>query len=457
MEKIAYSYHTFYFPFVWNSKKMKTMQQYIHCLKQQNKWEDISVHSFEEADPLKVADYQTLQFFTLAARKSLFGWDENFVRCFQYVGAHNATYFIEKTEEINDNKTITRTYKLTLDGIKLKIYNTGIGVLTFEVENYTYCSLEDVKRINEYGRRIFAPYFGSKGICGCCADQLGIIINGETIKTPVSRLQPQTESQCIPDFIRYILPDTKIIPAIDDRMFVACVVVDVDVFRQHMVYQRDADVAKSLYEFCYIDLPNSCSCPTEAMRSELLDRSIYKRWIEYTDNQKAAGSIYAATHHSMVCLTATTDPLYPFLTIYTHMISVVLAQRAAIIAFDANVSATSKGFEKKFNMWNICRIKQLKKLQEKHIAFLNQHMNIEVTNQEQGIEIYRLLQQEMYIAEEREMLEKEVEFLSGIADTANDLLLGGIGLWIAIIQFLYPLLYPMLSSLYQWAIGLFSV
>lgn len=462
----AYSYHTFYFPFVWDLDGSLSMDDFVIKLTKDSKWKDISVNTFADAGEDKIANYQSLQYFTPAARKSLFGWDEKFVKCFEYSSKDvNSEYCIK----LMPRESESTDYYLRLDGIKLKIYNTGIGVLTFEVENYNYKSMVDVKKINECGRRIFATFF-ENGECYLCARELGLKVKDKDIFSPISQFKPQNEKQCIPGFITYLLPDINIVPAIDDRMFVACLVNDSEEFKKHIDYRIDEenkikeihlnyadndDASKSLYEFIYIDKDDYCSCPTKSVRNELLSQSIYKRWAEYTCDGKIAGTIHGITHHSMVCLTTATEESSverPFLTIYTHMISAVLAQRASIIAFDSKISNASKGFESDKNRINLKRIKALKKLQDTYIAFLNQHMNIEITCQEQGIELYKMLQNEMYVREEEEMLSKEIQLLNDTADIANEIRINKTALFWSIL-FGITSLQPLISF-FEWFLKL---
>jgi len=444
----VYSYHTYYLPFVWDNAGIISMDEFDAALKKDGKWNDISVNSFSEASDEKAANYQTLQYFTVAARKSLFGWDENFVKCYEYPKAKTKTFYYIKSGK--------KEYKLRLDGIKLKIYNTGIGILTFEAENSDCKTLKEVKEINEYGRRIYATYFDDKNHCESCADMLGIKFDGKDLLSPVSEFQPQNEEECIPDFIRCLFPDIRIVPAIDDRMYVACLVNDAKEFERHLDYKTNDAASKSLYEFIYIDEDGWCSCPTKRMREKLLDDSIYDRWNE----KKPDGTIYGISHHSMVCITSVTDKNIierSFLTIYTHMISVALAQRASILAFDEKISRCSRNFEKNKTSIGTKRIRQLKKLQDSYIAFLNQHMNIEVTCQEQGIELYKMLQEHMYIREEEELLSKELDLLNDAADTANDIRNNGLAIFLTVLFGIISAipLSDLMVRMYKFIVSLF--
>ncbi len=51
-----------------------------------------------------------------------------------------------------------KTLSLTIDAIMLKVYNTGVGVLSFHLHNYTHENLTDILLINQYGRRLFPPF-----------------------------------------------------------------------------------------------------------------------------------------------------------------------------------------------------------------------------------------------------------------------------------------------------------
>lgn len=429
----AYSYHTFYFPFIWNCKDDIELKQYEERVKSYNgnKWDDVSVSGFDDIKKNKELDltkeqlYQSIQYYTKAGREAVLGWGKDFVRIYSLnqEAIHDKTeYHIKKGDY---------EYNLRLNGVKLRLYNTGIGILIFETENHKNKTLDDVKRINEWGRRIYMPYISDFG-CADFADELGvkeICNNTATIKMPLS------EEECIPEFIGALLPpDIK--PAIDDRMFVSCLVNDKAAFTDFMKYKTDDVVSESLYEFVFIDRPENCSCPTVEMRNELLKNSIYERWVENTASGKPAGTLYGVTHHSFTAITCPADEHIverPFLVLYCNMIATVLAQRAAVLKFDSDISDASENFEKRNIALRRRKRKNLLRLQERYIAFLNQHLNLEITCQEQGIELYQMMQKHLYIHEEKENLEKEIELLSNAANTAQDYYINRIAIIISII------------------------
>jgi len=49
-------------------------------------------------------------------------------------------------------------YLLKLEGVNLRLFDTGVGILSFEVENYNYHQVEDILKINDYGRRVYPQF-----------------------------------------------------------------------------------------------------------------------------------------------------------------------------------------------------------------------------------------------------------------------------------------------------------
>lgn len=94
--KHTYSYHSFFFPFVWDNAGKMDFVTYLKKVEESG-WNCNDVRNFSEIDSDSVADYAAVQYFTDAAKKSLFGWNADFVRCYRSKRTdQNARYIIEK-------------------------------------------------------------------------------------------------------------------------------------------------------------------------------------------------------------------------------------------------------------------------------------------------------------------------------------------------------------------------
>jgi len=131
------------------------------------------------------------------------------------------------------------------------------------------------------------------------------------------------------------------------------------------------------------------------------------------------GCVHGISRYSFVYLTKSKP--YDFLTthfrtIYTRMVELSLIQRASILKFSDEVTHLSKlKNEDKKDL-----SKEISELYKAYIQFVNQIYFREVTAQEQGIELYNLLQEKMKIAEQVKDLEKEIEELHNYAVLLED-------------------------------------
>ena len=516
----VYSYHTFFFPFVYGeSKSFKDM---CDLLEQQKYWKRAdfqSVSSLREreyyiqGDEENLSndqrkdisnslrwDYQTFQYFNLPVRRALFGCNSEIVHnyrfCLEEVSERKKTYYI-----INKNN---KDYKLTLNGINIKIYNTGIAVFSFECENYLNRSIADVKAINNYGRRIFYPFIPNENFT-LCADKILIkgfknnqefdiaqdnfkglfdidgtysyqytcseiknnhwsilARNEQTGKTGKEKIQLTNVPNIIETFLDFggngdkftsnaNKKDDKnkiyIYPAIDDRMYIACIVLDEEYGKKVRgnqpteytkmdtediyAYQRDYEVAKDLYELLYIDEAGGITCPGASMMKKLLNEQMYTRWLAW-------GTLQGITHHSFISVTSPNvmdSVVNPFLIEYTQMVALCLAQRASIMAFQDKTTEIAKTM-KKIDRKTVGKTNELIKLQGQYTQFMNEVYFVEVTAQEQGIELYDMMKEAMYIEKEREILESQIDKMSEVANTSLDVDLNHFGFYFAIIAFI---------------------
>lgn len=441
-----YSYHTFYFPFVWNMKSIE-YEEYVERFSA-TLWQCTNDNIEENTDAFDAdieKKYRKYHYFSRSAREIIGGMGGNFVTNLSYdpEHVHNNAKYIIKTKE--------KTYELLLNGIKLKIYNTGIAIFIFECKNTSHTTIDDVKCINEYGRRLYAPFLGASSVM--CADKIGIKYEDRQSMVDLeSKFSVDAKGikniNYIPEFITELLPSTvqkNIFPAIDDRMFIACLVNDKEYSQKIINYPSEEEISADLYEFIFVNKPSFCGCSCLEERLNQLNSAIYKRWLGKRGEDI---TLWGITHNSFMGITSV-DADYlveiPFLYLYTEMLALCISQRASILRFDYIASELSSGFEKKGRNLRARKIRELIVLQEKYIAFLNQFMNCEITSQEQGIEIYDMLQEKTGIEKALSHLSEEIRVMYEEAGVIQNYNLGRYGALVAAIALIIQIIQWIMS------------
>lgn len=463
----VYSYHTFILPFVWEGtdEHRRTMEEFAGCFRDNPNWvcTDMPDEYYIRRSPALVnnADvtllYKEYQYFHPFVRKAIYGFGENIVTNFSFMPdkiRNKGHYYITKNGH---------TYDLTVNGIKLKIFNTGVALFIMECENRgkdadgnPQNDFASVKNINNYGRRISLPFIpdADQPDISLCADRLCVETEGifrfeDDYRAFIERVHTGGElyekisltHMC--GFIKDILGfgslrhftskrrneehgDFYIYPALDDRMFVCCLMADKAVTRETLLlrdgeyaYQRDEAASKSLYEFIFVDPDGKCSCPTRSTRLDLLKSHIYDRWLG--DGDQYISIVTMTAQNMMMLADSAPDFLIDnFLTQYIQMSSLTLAQRATLIHFQREASNLSEKVEKTGRSMNRVTIMKLMNLQERFVAYRSQLHFTEVTPQEQGIEMYDMMRGLMFIERETESLDKHLESLNEAAETNLD-------------------------------------
>lgn len=349
-------------------------------------------------------------------------------------------------------------YELNLDKIILKKYeieNEKIFLMMIYVTNNDYERLSDIKNINQYGRRLYSPWIPldlGNGVNTECPDDLQIHIGDEVIYSNDSNdenngkadlnykdkeifkynfddksefklneirqnksiIKNPHKSNLIQNILNYKkkLEDEKIkIELINpDRMYVGFYVKNVliesikkySTRRQEYAYLYDDNLSNQLYALAYIDRENA-TCQSRVMRKKLLQETIYDRWID-------CGTIHTVTHNGFGCIATDGAPyesvIMPFLTEYMEMMALVLLQRNLLLGFHIRAKELSPEFNSE----------KLENLQKDYVKFKTQVLLFEVTPQEQGYEIYRLMQKQLYIDEEKEKLD---DIMNSLYEVAN--------------------------------------
>lgn len=506
MSILPYSYHTFLFPFIWRTKPEIKLEQFEKILQigtnwVESKWEaliapqDFSAEGKSEEEKEKIENkktewfqyYQAYQYFTTAANNAIFNADgQGVVKCYEYM-RKNGIYSIKKENDV---------FNLKINKIRLNVYKAGIAIIIFEMENHENRTLEAVNKINEYGRRINFPFLmdlsdETPKSHALCADSITIQFDGaepivedfiNTSKNMKNRIAGTDDHHISFNYVMKPIQDIidgvhdkitsnpehkdkfLIIPCVDDRMFVCCMVMDEDFSRElqgigndgisflsdtdarikesgekyvgveikkingkyvniecdkYQAYEEgwsdEKSLSSRLYKLLYIE--NSLSCQDNTMKRDLLKASVYRRWLNM-------GTIYGITHHSIICVNngnpaIKEQVINPFLILYVQMAILTLAQRSVLLMLENEAASIANGFKDDTEI-SADELKEIESLMAKYVKVQNQLLLSEITVQEQGVEIYELLREQLYIPKNMKDLSIDMSNLRDTANIAND-------------------------------------
>ncbi len=335
----------------------------------------------------------------------------------------------------------SRKYELDIDSITIQLYNSGVGVLKFHlINNKKNQSLpNDILAINQYGRRIYPPFFSipkskdfifgnnlenwsfesgleggeeAKGTKGLeLANKISVLGVEEDFTGFYKASRRKTK---LPRFIQYVIygdadkeesDSLTVTPVLDDRMFVLCWYGN-----NHLselvkgIYKNDEldECEKSLrywHSYLYVDNPDSSTVHNRSVFKQDIERATYLRW-------QGSGSLIGATNYSFVALTNEFNDfgykvLSDMATMYHKMIELCLVQKASIqvftkLLYDASVS--NGGMQ----------TNEIVDIYRDFAHFENAYFHHEVTYQTQGIELYNLMQKTFQIDRDVKELDKEI-------------------------------------------------
>jgi len=344
-EKKIISYHNFMFPFRFD-KIVETFDDRHEFYKNNNFDERVMIDkSFKNSleknqwkyEAFQVdnnLDYNEMAYFHDFVKDSLFNIQE--------FSEGATSYYFEKNLDSDATFELKikgkELYTLKLEGINLRLFDTGVGILSFEVENYDYHQIDDILKINDYGRRVYPQFLGdgfsvepTKGsflpesitvngveehFCGLYKEIKLAKYIVETLGTSFSTDKSKKD--------KYFLQ-----PIIDDRMFLLS------------WYRNDAFVSctqdnienNAWYKYVFVD-GNDITVQDKEMHKEFIGKATYKRWNNY-------GTFYGITRYSFVCLSKNDFPLVHMKTMYFQMLSLLLVQRASLLRFSDEITAIS--------------------------------------------------------------------------------------------------------------------
>lgn len=424
-----YSYHIFYFPFKWAKKDVAegTMTQLTDFSQirflNNGKWVRPAVAESQENDGNKTdKNNVSLDAQVLYNEKNYYFRFVHDVLYDSGDGNDNLVMHFERKEpQEKDVRYLIKVsgrekpYSLKVDAININLYKTGVGLMSFYLRNddESQCDTRDILNINQYGRRILPPFWSE--VNAEKRQELSEYLEISGLDTEISKEdfksytvdEPWTATSMLDSLLKDLTDNLTLTPVIDDRMFVISLYKNDDMSRLSL---RAADAycnpsspfSEFWYKYLFVDT-GWPTCQNDEMMRDLLRTHTYLRWQKWN-------SLYGVSRYSFVYLTNSGVPSYLvdyFMTTYARMMEIALVQRASVLCFSNEVTILTKR-----RNWTLEKLSEhVDSLNEEYIRFINRMYFNELTSQDQGVELYGLIRQNLDIDSYVEELKDEIEKL----------------------------------------------
>lgn len=357
-------------------------------------------------------------------------------------------------------------YSLPVRGVYLRMYDTGVGLLSFHLLNIDHKTVDDVLRINEYGRWLYSGTM-SRGVANKSLTHYGMELlpisslavkqsdsNGDAGQSNTSIVSDEQKSKHVstkmaevnsriplirtyglarlPEFIKILLGgehiqfltgfdfDEKkklaatlnIAPLIDGKMFVVSWMEDEELATDIRNGDYLCSDKENIYRAIFVDA-GKATCRDKTLFQLEMERHAYPRWSGY-------GSLYGITAYSLVCINSAENP-FKFTRhntnhMYNRMVEHVLVQRATVLKYQHDIATIAN--DMKENVEEI--LGNIEDLNRKYLRFLSKYHFKEVTAQIQGQEMYQMLYHHMRLDVQIAELAHEIDVLHQFASSRED-------------------------------------
>ena len=389
-----------------------------------------------------------------------------------------------------------------------ELKSLAAGFLIIAVDNYSYPKMDQVAKINQFGRRVYNPFLvgGDNYQHGEAPTNLQFLTKEEAKQKSAYHSHEKLiryefmdgPAKLLQSFYRVSKENLFRLKAldeaeqtnialdkiVDDRMFVICyyenhylskliqqksidglsmddlenntgaelskeeldLVIKAKQVEQNSSSQNFSyEALKTLYRLAFID-KESASCADEGMIRSVFDDIAYKRWMDY-------GTLYMVTQHSLLTVASRASapafvPTY-FLSQYLEMVLIVFSQRIGFLYF-------SKKTGDEASQPDPLRIRTL---QKEYVIFQNQFLLPELSPQEQAVDLYQLLQKQLYVEHHSIILNDQIRSLHEISQTEDAVFQGRrdrhLNIFVAILTIvtIVPIFFenaPLFNLLKKW-------
>jgi len=277
-------------------------------------------------------------------------------------------YFTRDTKDGKFEITLKtgETYSLDLQNISIRIYGTEIGILVIEASNKSHRNIEDIIKINDYGRRLYPQFLDEiNGVDTTkdvfLADKILMKFKGFESSESFELNDFRKRHIVVAEYVRKLLgedfttddsgdsvksrrrPYFVYSPIIDDRMYVVCWYGSDEYSDKIKEKDLNGDFCyeddQMWYRFIFLD-GNDVNCKHPGMMKSLIRGTTYKRWA-------GDGILYGISRYSLVCISGSSGNIVRghMRKMYAQMAVLLLAQRASILQFSNRVAHISKQIE----------------------------------------------------------------------------------------------------------------
>ncbi|WP_069998146.1 hypothetical protein [Cellulosilyticum sp. I15G10I2] len=393
MKKNVISEHIFLFPFTWKSGSEKNNYLFLQHLQIENKqfdrlknWQ--ADYATIEADK----DYNEFVYFYKPVRASLYTFRSSplIVRNYSYDGLSEDNHFIISAEG--------KEYSLNICNIHLKIYKTGIGILSLSVCNSSYESPQDIQNINSFSKCIYPPILPiEKAREELFPEYIKIRLNDKHKTEEYFNKDYHKEPITITPLIMSILGEPFVCkenkvrsdslfiePILGSQMFCLCLYKNPEIVED----MKDGSMNYSLIESFM-----------------MINKRIMYQQEDYIPGHvgsiyylKSEHNIYGISRFSLMCISK--EVLRSKL--YDQLVSLVIMQRATLLSLSTEIARVST--LAKYDL-----VPAIESIYEIYIQFINQLYFKEVTEDIQGSLIYDKLSTQLKIEEELKQLDFEID------------------------------------------------
>lgn len=387
------SKHIFIFPFTWKykSKKHQTLilqhQQIKESrFKKLTNWTPI-YFSIQE-DQM----YNEFIYFYKPIRSALYTFSNKPIIVRNYI-----------YKNLDDKSLLKlsvkgKTYHLKIKHIGLKLYKTGIGLLSIHLSNEEYAALEAIEAINSLSQCIYPPVLPLTRAReeGTFPESLSLRLGKETFIEEQFQTHYYKDGLKITPFILELLgkPFVEkpkkiekgsiiVEPLLGHQMFTLCLY-------ENEKLVRDILVGRASYERLEQVI-------TLSQKRIYLEADDIPAHVGSTYYLKSEDTIYGINRNMLFCIARK----LPRSRLYNELVSLVLMQRATLLNLSteiARVSTLPKGE----------LAPAISSIYEVYIQFINQLYFKEVTEESEGTGLYEKLSKELCIEEELNQLNFEM-------------------------------------------------